>query len=150
MIQVKAIESLCTSFLQGSGLFVLEAVVSKNNHIEVYIDGERYVNVEECKQLSRFLEQELEKTDEDFELVVSSAGVSRPMKLPRQYIKNIGRELVLKTSDGSKIEGILVNVLDKGIELEFPVKNPKKEKKQDNRIIPFDQVREAKVVVKFK
>ncbi len=135
--------------MEGTQHFPVEVAVRTGNRITVFIDGDRDVTVSDCQAISRKLEHMLDRNREDFELTVSSAGTDRPLKYPRQYPKNTGRTLAVVTTGGEQLTGRMVAADEKGFELEFPVKNPKKEKKRDNLRLEFPQVATAKVLAGF-
>ena len=90
--------------------FLIELNVLPNKRVEVFIDSDDVVTFEKCKQLSRIVEAEIEEKGwfgENYTLDVSSAGVGRPLKNPRQYKKNIGRKVEIRLTDKQKISGEL-------------------------------------------
>lgn len=134
-------------------LFLIDLDISTANHIKVIIDGDEGVKVEDCILISRAIESELDREEEDFSLEVLSAGVSEPLKLVRQYQKNIGRTLKVKTAEET-LEGALTNVDDAAITLEWKAREPKPigkgkvtvEKKAE---VPYSTIVEAKVMITF-
>ena len=85
------IEEKVKEILGEGDLFLVEVKVSKNNNIQVFIDGDNGVKIQDCIDLSRQLEECLDRESEDFELSVLSFGLEEPLKMQRQYVKNIGR-----------------------------------------------------------
>jgi len=151
MITEKEIKKLIEEHFYGSEYFLVELKIRTGNRINVFVDGDHRVNIEVCKQLSRFLEESLDRESEDFELTVSSAGADRPIKLPRQYRKNIGNELELVTKNGDKISGIIVDADENGIRIEqIPVKKPKKEQEKIILDLKFEDIKSAIEVISFK
>jgi ribosome maturation factor RimP len=140
-----------TAFEEGrcGDFFMVDLNVSPKKRIVVYVDGDEGVSLESCTRISRALESIL---DEDpvlegvYELEVSSPGVSRPLKFPRQYLKHKGRTLNITLADGTKLEGQLTATGPESITVETKgqVKNTK-----DIREIPFEDIKEAYVVVSF-
>jgi len=151
MITEKQLRSLIESHFEGTGLFLVELAVKPGNRISVFIDGDQRVSVETCRLVSRYLEGSLDREKEDFDLTVSSAGADRPLKLPRQYRKNLGNNLEIVTASGEKFTGKLQKAGDDGIELE---KTPggKKGTRQEMQIVKlkFDEIKTAKEVISFK
>jgi len=134
-------------------IFVLDFKISENNDINIVIDGDKGVTIDDIVNLSRHIEHNLDREEEDFALTVSSFDVTKPFHLKRQFLKNLNRPLKVKTQTG-EVEGVLVNVDENQIVLENKVREPKKVGKgkvtvvkQNN--IPFDEIKEAKVVLKF-
>lgn len=130
--------------------YMVDLEVSPSKRIVVYIDGDEGVSLEACTQISRVLESVLDEEPSlggVYELEVSSPGVSRPLKFPRQYLKHVGRTLRIELTDGTKIEGQLINTGHETISVE--IKSPDKKVKPELREIPYDQIREAYVTVQF-
>lgn len=134
-------------------LFLVDFTIGADNKIRVVLDGDKGVNLADCMEISRAIEHNLDREEEDFALEVTSAGAAAPLTMPRQYNKNLGRKLEVKTQDG-KVEGVLTAADQNKIVLEWKAREPKPigkgkhtvEKKQE---IAFSQIIEAKVVLKF-
>lgn len=141
MIQEKEIRKITEEFLQGSDLFIVEVIIRPTNKITVYIDGESRVAIDACRNVSHFIEGNLDREKEDFELTVSSSGADRPLKIPRQYKKVVGNSLDLVTTDGKKITGDLISAGDEGIEMTIG---------KVKRFFSFDEIKTAKEVITFK
>ncbi|MBM3454427.1 MAG: ribosome assembly cofactor RimP [Bacteroidetes bacterium] len=158
MLDKKIIKSLAEERISelNNGLYIVELSVSSNNVIQVEIDKLKGgVSVEDCISVSRNIEHNLDRDKEDFELHVSSAGLDKPLRHINQYAKNIGRVLSIIGLDGKKYEGELMKVIDLGIVLRTVSKqlDEKKKKKiwMENILeYPFNQIKEAKIVVSFK
>jgi ribosome maturation factor RimP len=151
MITEKQIRTLIEHHLDGSDVFVVDVLIKAGNKISVFIDGDQRVTIESCTSLSRFLESSLDREKEDFELTVSSAGADRPLKLPRQYKKNLGLNLEITTKTGEKFTGLVLNADEIGVELEkLPEKKPKKEIEKCIVTIKYPDIKSAKEVITFK
>lgn len=130
--------------------YLVDLEMSPSRRIVVYIDGDEGVSLDACTQISRVLESVL---DEEpalggiYELEVSSPGVSRPLKFPRQYLKHIGRTLKITLVDGTTAEGQLVNTGHESIVIE--TRSKERGARPESKEIPFDQIREAYVIVHF-
>ena len=153
MLRDKVENLLQEAFEENNSLFLIEFTVDNSNHIKVVIDGDEGVSVNDCIAVSRKIEHNLDREEEDFSLEVLSAGVSEPLRLPRQYQKNIGRTLAVTTPE-EKIEGKLVKVEDGNITLQWQAREPKpvgKGKVTVNKeaVLPMDQISEAKVIITF-
>ena len=153
MLTEKVENLLQEAFEENNSLFLIELKVDNANHITVVIDGDNGVTVNDCIEVSRKIEHNLDREEEDFSLDVASAGVSTPLAMPRQYRKNIGRKLAVTTSE-EKYEGQLVNVDDKGIKLEWKAREPKPVGKgkvtvAKEAVLPFEDIKEAKVIITF-
>lgn len=151
MITKQKISGLLQAFLEESGrsdLFEVSVSVSPKNEIKAYIDGMQGVDIDTCVQVSRHIEAALDRDAEDFELTVSSSGLDQPLKVPRQYIKNIGREVKLTSRDGKTLKGIVETADEQGITLreEATKKNPE----PCVHTFSYDQIKETKIVISFK
>lgn len=149
MITTGKIVQIIDEKLQGSALFCVEVKIRNNNRIQVFIDGDQGVLIKDCVELSRYIESKLDRDTEDFELEVSSAGLDQPLKNHRQFVKNIGKTLKIRLTDGTQLSGELKSVTDKTMEV---LKEASKKEKTPEQLIsiPFSQVEEAKIVIKFK
>jgi ribosome maturation factor RimP len=147
-MDLSVIANMVNEHFAGSDKFLVDIFIKPTNRIYVFIDGDHGVTIADCVGLSRHLEAQFDRETEDFELNVSSSGADQPIKLPRQYPKNIGRSLQLKLEPEEEIKGKLIESSDQGITLE--IKGKKKTDPVEKRIIPFDQIKEAKVIIAFK
>lgn len=140
----------------GNGLFVVDLTISANNVIHVELDKHvGNVAINDCMSVSRNVEHNLDREEEDFELHVSSAGLDKPFRVLAQYVKNIGREVKVVTLEGKKLEGILRAADDQSITLETskmekPEGKKKKELIVEQHVFPLDQIKETKIVISFK
>ncbi len=155
MITIQQIESLILDKLEADDVFVVNLSISPSNAISVSLDSEKGIPVSYCIDISRLIEHNLDREEEDFSLEVSTAGLSEPLKLPRQYKKNIGRNVDVITDEDKKLTGKLIEADEIGftIEIEEKVKLEGK-KKKELRITPqmfkFEDVKSVKIVVSFK
>lgn len=155
MISKEQIEQIIAPRIDEEGLFIVEITVSSSNHISVFIDGDKGVTIDQCIAISRFIEENLNRDEEDYELDVSSAGLDLPLKITRQYIKNIGRLVDIVYKNGQKLTGKLVGANDSGfdVEVERNVQVDGKKRKQlvneiDN--IKYSDIKSTKIVVSFR
>lgn len=131
---------------------MVEIKIKPTNNIRVYIDADQGLTIEKCIKINRALYKLIEEAslypDGDFSLEVSSPGIDQPLKLHRQYMKNIGRELAVSLLDNTDKQGKLVSVMDESIVLEYiEGKGKKAEIKQIE--IPFGSIKQAIVQIKF-
>lgn len=153
MLKEKVDILLKDALATDESLFLIDFSISTDNKIKVVLDGDRGVTVENCMMVSRAIEHNLDREEEDFSLEVTSAGAATPLQLPRQYRKNIGRKLLVDTIDET-IEAKLTGMTDNGIILEWKAREPKpigkgKVTVQKKQEIVFSDIKEAKVVLKF-
>lgn len=153
MFKKTVTDLLETALVERPDLFLIEFSVGNDNHIKVIIDGDTGVLVEDCMFISRAIEHNLDREEQDFSLEVMSAGATAPLVHKRQYKKNIERTLSVKTAS-DKIEGTLTEATDDNITLSWKVREPKPVgkgkvtvKKEAN--IPYENIVEAKVMIKF-
>jgi ribosome maturation factor RimP len=151
MITEHQIKNLTDQYLEGSDLFVVDIMLKPGNKISVFIDGDNRINIDACTKLSRYLESNLDRDSEDFDLTVSSSGADRPLKLPRQYKKNIGFSLALVTKSGEKITGKVLSANEQGIEIDkLDEKKSRKESEKSILKIEYSDIKSAKEVITFK
>jgi ribosome maturation factor RimP len=155
MIEKKRIEEIIESHLDHEKHFVAEISVSTSNRIMVFIDGVNGVSIDDCVSVSRAIEHQLDRDTEDFELEVSSAGLDQPLKVPRQFTKNLERNVVVTLSDGSKITGKLTEAGEKGFTIETRIPETVEGKKKKQLVIKqvgfqYDEVRSVKLEISFK
>lgn len=155
MISKEQIEQIIAPRIDEEGLFIVEITVSSSNHISVFIDGDKGVTIDQCIAISRFIEENLNRDEEDYELDVSSAGLDLPLKITRQYIKNIGRLVDIVYKNGQKLTGKLVGANDSGFDVEVEKNvqvDGKKRKQLVNEIdnIKYSDIKSTKIVVSFR
>jgi len=153
MLEERVEKLLEEAFEENNSLFLISLDISDQNHILVVIDGDNGVSVNDCIAVSRKIEHNLDEDELDFSLEVTSAGVSEPLKFPRQYEKNIGRTLEVQTKS-NKFEGKLVEVNETGVLLSWKAREPKPVGKGKITVdkeanIAFDEIVKAKVVITF-
>lgn len=107
MIDKNKVKELVTEWLDGKEYFLVDASVDEQNKITVEIDHKDGVWIEDCCELSKFIEEHFDRDIEDFELEVGSAGIGQPFKILQQYINSIGYDVELLTIEGKKMEGCL-------------------------------------------
>ncbi|MCH2490178.1 MAG: ribosome assembly cofactor RimP [Flavobacteriales bacterium] len=154
MMQEKVLPLLEQALADNPSLFLIDVSISENNQIRVIIDGDNGVTVEDCIAVSRAIEHNLDREAEDFSLEVMSAGVSEPLTLPRQYKKNVGRKLKVKTEAGETIEGELTQSDEDTVTLQWKAREPKPVGKgkvtvQKEAVLPYKEIVEAKVMITF-
>ena len=120
MIEPSAVRAHLTEILAGTGCFLIDVTVDKNNKIVVSVDRSESIGIDDCVMISRKLEARLDRDKEDFALEVSSPGLDSPFKVIEQYHKNKGKKVKVVTKDGRTTEGLLRQVSDDGIEMDAP------------------------------
>ena len=154
MLKEKVQQLLQEALDENPALFLINLDIKGDNEIKVSIDGDQGVTVQDCIAVSRKVEHNLDREEEDFSLEVMSVGATTPLELPRQYKKNVGRTLEVKTTEGEKIEGLLETATDTEVHLAWKAREPKPVGKgkvtvQKTATIPYTDIEQAKVVIKF-
>lgn len=133
-------------------LFLVETRIKPTNNIKIYIDGDQGVSIEKLVQYNRKLYKEIEESgmfpNGDFSLEVSSPGLDEPLKLHRQYRKNLGRFAEVLDNEGLKKEGKMISVTDQELVLE-EVKGKGKKMEIVQHTIPFSEIKATKIQIKF-
>lgn len=151
----KRIEELLNEFLETrKDLFLVDLKISTGDDITVILDGDNGVSLQDCLDASRAIEFNMDREEHDFSLQVMSAGLSEPLATPRQFNKNIGREIEVMMEDSSKIEGELSKVDEEKITLVLRYRKPKdigkgKVDVEEEKEIPYAEIKKALVVIKF-
>ena len=130
--------------------YLVDMEISTSKHFSVYVDGDEGVSLDACTQISRILESILDVEPTlggIYTLEVSSPGVNRPLKFSRQYLKHVGRTLRIELLSGGSIEGVLTNTGSDSISLDL--KPVDKKSKPESKEIPFDEIKEAYVIIQF-
>lgn len=149
----KQLEQLLAEVLEERpGLFLVEIRIKPTNNVKIFIDGDEGVTIETCVKVNRQLYKRIEEAaiwpEGDFSLEVSSPGIEEPLKLLRQYAKNIGRSVEVVKLDGTVTEGVLKSADDTAIVVE-ETKGKNKKKEVIVHTIPFDQLKTTTVQVTF-
>lgn len=150
----KKVEDLLhQSLVEHPDLFLIDLVITDSCKIIVTLDGDNGVQLQDCVNISRLIENNLDREEQDFSLEVASAGISSPLKLVRQYKKNIGRMLKVKTKE-QVIEAYLLDASDNDITLEWSSREPKKIGKGKETVlhnvkVPYEEIVEAFVTITF-
>lgn len=134
-------------------LFLIDLSIGSGNKITVTLDGDNGVSLQDCIDVSRAIEHNLDREEEDFSLEVASAGATSPLKFPRQFRKNLGRILKVR-AETQEIEAEITEANEEFIVLEWKAREPKqvgkgKETVSKKAEIPYRDIKEAVVVIKF-
>jgi len=154
MIDSKKVKALTEEWLEGKDYFFVDATVSDDNKIVIEIDHKDGVWIEDCCDLSRYVESKLDRDVEDFELEVGSAGIGQPMKVVQQYVNNVGNDVEVLTADGKKLTGVLTAADNDGFALSYKEKQKVEGKKRPvmvdvTRTFSYGEAKWVKAVIKF-
>jgi len=149
----KISELLEEGLKQNPSLFLVDLTITETFKVMVTLDGDNGVNLQDCINVSRIIENNLDREEQDYSLEVASAGVSTPLKMVRQYRKNVGRTLKVKTA-AETIEAKLESADENGIILSWTAREPKKigkgkETVEHKRKLPYSDIKEAIVTIIF-
>jgi ribosome maturation factor RimP len=134
-------------------IFLIDLSISDSYKIFVTLDGDNGVALQDCIDITRAIEPNLDREEVDFAIEVASVGVGSPLKMVRQYIKNIGRTLIVKTEEET-IEAVLQAADEDKITLTWQAREPKKVGKGKETVtkikeIPYLEIKQAVVTVNF-
>lgn len=155
MIEKNIVKQIVEEWLQDKDYFLVDVSVSSDNRIVVEIDHAEGVWIEDCVELSRFIESKLDREKEDFELEVGSAGIGQPFKVHQQYVNHLGKEVEVMTKDGKKYQGELSEVNEDSFSI---IRQVKKKEEGDKRpklvdevvTFEFNEVKYTKYLISFK
>ncbi len=149
------VEQLVHEFLETrKDLYLVDLKISAGDDITVILDGDEGLSLQDCLDASRAIEFNLDREEHDFSLQVMSPGLSEPLKLPRQFKKNMGREIEVLLNSDEKIQGEVVAVDEDKVTVVLRYRRPKligkgKEEVVENKEIPYAEIKKALVVIKF-
>lgn len=154
MVDVKKVIELAQEWLDGKEYFLVDASVDQDNRIVVEIDHKEGVWIDDCCELSRHIEDGLDRDVEDFELEVGSAGIGQPFKVVQQYVNAIGQEVELLTQAGKKMKGVMVRADEQGFVVSMKEKQTVEGKKRPQMVeveksFAYSDVKWTKAVIAF-
>lgn len=139
--------------IEGTDIFLVKLTVSSGNEINVLLDSDSGLTLADCKTVSRAIEFNLDREEEDFSLTVASAGIGEPLVL-RQYKKNVGRKVTVTLSEGEIIEAKMVAANDQVVQLEWKSREKKPTGKGkitvvNKRSIEYRDIKQTVVLITF-
>jgi ribosome maturation factor RimP len=155
MIEQEKIKRIIEEKLAASAAYLVDIEVKPGNLIIVEIDHDEGVSVDDCAELSRYLESQLDRETEDYELEVGSTGITAPFRTLRQYLRNTGNEIEWMLKNGVKQTGILQSADEKGIVVSVsrqvkPEGAKRKITVREEQSYTFDEIKYAKYILRFK
>lgn len=153
MISEKHIWELVEQKTEPGDIFIVDVKVSIGNKISIWVDKDQGVTIKECVEISKYLENQLDREAEDFDLEVSSPGLEMPFKVEKQYKKNLNKMVMVTLTDNTKLKGKLITVSGEGIEIEYFKRQDKNKKGGKEKVLAsykFDQIKTTKAVIEFK
>lgn len=154
MNQEKVKELLSEALAENEELFLIDLSFLAENKILIEVDGDKGVTLKECIRISRHIDHNLDREEEDFGLEVTSPNIANPLKVKRQYQKNIGKILQIKTITNENFEGVLTETNENQVFLEWKAREPKPIGKGKVTVvktatIEYKNIEEAKVKIIF-
>ena len=155
MIDKNKVEEIVNEWLEGKNYFLTDLSVTADDHIVVEIDDKEGVWIDDCVDLSRFIESRMNRDEEDYELEVGSAGIGQPFKVLQQYLIHIGKEVEILTKEGKKLEGVLKDANEENftvtIEKKVKPEGAKRPKLvEENITFAYDEIKYTKYLISFK
>ncbi len=155
MIAKEHIYSVVEEIFSGTGFFLVDLKVSRGNLIQVFLDHADGINLDQCAEFSKKIEEKLSRDEEDFELQVSSPGIGQPLRVVQQYRKAIGQQLDILLTDGEKMRGILMSVnegtSEQGVSLTLRLSGTrKKPAPAEPVVIETGKIERARIEIEFK
>ena len=155
MISKDSIYQAIESFIANTNYYLVDVKVAPDNRISVEIDSLDGVSLDYCIEVHRYIESQFDREVEDYELEVSSAGLTEPFKVVKQYEKNIGNDVETLTKTGKKITGILVEVHENEFVLqtertEKPEGSKRKTTVVENLTFAYEDIKNTKYIIRFK
>ena len=132
--------------------FVVSVKVTGDNKIMIKADTDSGITIDQCGEISTKLEEILDRDAEDFELEVSSPGLTEPLKIPRQYIKNIGKSVDIVLTDGEKISGVITSADQQNVTVKQTITEKiggKRTKTEIENTINFTSIKTTKLKINF-
>ena len=155
MILKETIYQIVENFLINTDYYLVDVKATPDNRISVEIDAFEGVSLEFCAELNRHIESQFDREIEDFELEVSSAGLTEPFKVVKQYEKNIGNEVETLTKAGKKIIGVLTEVRENEFVLQIektekPEGSKRKVTVTEDLTFAYEDIKNTKYIIRFK
>lgn len=144
MIKKERVKDLTYKAL-GDNEFLVDIKISTSNQIKVFVDGFETFTIDNCQRINRFLESELDRGKEDFELIVSTPGLDKPFKVKEQYKKYIGKKVYFQLDTGHKLTADIIEADEDQVVIKY-----KKNKKEIQETLRYEEISNAKPHISFK
>jgi ribosome maturation factor RimP len=155
MIDKRIVSGIVNEWLEDKEYFLVDVAVSSDDKIVVEIDHAEGVWIDDCVELSRFIESKLDREEEDYELEVGSAGIGQPFKVLQQYLIHIGQEVEVLTKQGQKLEGVMKDANEENftvtIQKKVKPEGAKRPKLVDEDVtFTYEEIKYTKYLISFK
>ena len=155
MIERNAVKTVVEEWLSGNDYFLVDVTFTPDDRIVVEIDHADGVWIEDCAELSRFMQERLGDELGDYELEVGSAGIGQPFKVEQQYVNHIGKEVEVLDAEGKKVQGVLKQVDGRNFVVTVKEKQKLEGKKRPqlvdvDKTFNMDNIKYTKYLLSFK
>jgi len=155
MLDKVIVNQIIDEYLQDSELYLVDLKITQDNRVLIEIDAFKGVSLDDCIGLNRFIESKIDREIEDYELEVSSAGLTEPFKVLKQYEKNIGKEVEVLTTEGKKMTGVISQVAEEqfGLTIEKNMKQEGAKRKttvKEELLLSYKNIKTTKLIIRFK
>ena len=155
MIDKNVVRNLVEEWLQDKEYFLVDVEISPDDRIVVEIDHADGVWIEDCAELSRFMQERLGEELGDYELEVGSAGIGQPFKVEQQYLNHIGKDVEVLDAEGKKVQGVLKQVDGRNFVVTVKEKQKLEGKKRPqlvdvDKTFNMDNIKYTKYLLSFK
>jgi ribosome maturation factor RimP len=154
-VEISKIRSVVEEYLKDSDKYLVETTIQPDNRIVVEIDSDQIVGIDDCVALTKYIESQVDRNIEDYELEVGSTGITQPFKMLRQYKKNIGHEVEILLKEGKKISGVLKDADENKIVLTIekqvkPEGSKRKITQKEDLMFGYNEIKYTKNIIRFK
>ena len=155
MIERNTVKTVVEEWLSGNDYFLVDVTFTPDDRIVVEIDHADGVWIEDCAELSRFMQERLGEELGDYELEVGSAGIGQPFKVEQQYVNHIGKEVEVLDAEGKKVQGVLKQVDGRNFVVSVKEKQKLEGKKRPqlvevDKTYNMDNIKYTKYLLSFK
>ena len=155
MIERNAVKTVVEEWLSGNDYFLVDVTFTPDDRIVVEIDHADGVWIEDCAELSRFMQERLGEELGDYELEVGSAGIGQPFKVEQQYLNHIGKDVEVLDAEGKKVQGVLKQVDGRNFVVTVKEKQKLEGKKRPqlvevDKTFNMDNIKYTKYLLSFK
>ena len=155
MIERNTVKTVVEEWLSGNDYFLVDVTFTPDDRIVVEIDHADGVWIEDCAELSRFMQERLGEELGDYELEVGSAGIGQPFKVEQQYVNHIGKDVEVLDAEGKKVQGVLKQVDGRNFVVTVKEKQKLEGKKRPqlvdvDKTFNMDNIKYTKYLLSFK
>jgi ribosome maturation factor RimP len=154
-VEISKLRGTIDEYLKNSDKYLVETTIQADNKIVVEIDSDRFITIDDCVALTKYIESQFDRNIEDYELEVGSVGIAQPFKMFRQYKKNIGNEVEILLKERKKYTGILKEADENKIILTIekqvkPEGSKRKITQKEDLTFTYNEIKYTKNIIRFK